>query len=233
MSVLTINSTTNLSQAPNVAPLVVSHLCMGHEPTNELVQYYIYDAFTNDKESTYPILAWQKPGNRLTSREVQDIGIKSFPGIGAFGFFKYKHNGKSMVLVPINHNPTQYKAPVLAMSTTGTKVTFTIVPPADITYECYRIILRSGYFAYEYITYRSTLEIDIPDVNGTYSIVCIGYTAEGKAISHDSNELSLVVTTGHDSFVPSSDMSYYTKDQIDAMLGQIATLLDTINGEVV
>ena len=225
MSLLKIVSTTNMSQAPNVAPLVVSHLSMGHEHDNELVQYYIYDSFAGDKASTYPVGTWCKPGHRMTNKEVQDIGIKSFPRLGAFGFFKYKYNGKSVIMVPINIDQIQYTAPVLAMTITDNDITFTITPPLDITYECYRIIVRCDYFALEYITYRNTLTIDMPIVKGTYDITCVGYISEGEAISYDSNELSLVVTTGLESFVPISDGAVVASYKADKSTSIATTLV--------
>ena len=227
MSLLKIVSTTNMSQAPNVTPLIVSHLSMGHEHDNELVQYYIYDSFAGDKASTYPVGTWGKPGTRLTRKEIQDMGIKSFPRLGAFGFFKYKYNGKSAIMVPINIEQVLYTAPVLAMTVVDNDITFTITPPTDVTYECYRITLRCDYFALEYITYRETLTVSIPSVKGTYEIVCVGYVSEGRSASYDSNELSLIVTTGLESFIPMSDGAVVASYKANKSTTVSATMLST------
>lgn len=240
MSDLKIEEIIELNDAShNIPPLLVRNLCLVNEPDNELVQYYVTDnslaedKCTNIVLSNYSELNWKNKKRRLTLRKVSRIGLKHFPGIGAIAYFKYEYENRSMILCPVNINKTQFTSPTLKAIVSGDDLIFTIIPPEDITYKCYRIILRNGYFAYEYITYENTLTVPKPEVNGTYTMYCIGYINEGEAISFDSNRLNLTITTGQESFAPKAEITYYTKEQIDAMFGQIGDLLDKLNGVVI
>ena len=138
----------------NIPPLLVRNLCLVNEPDNELVQYYVTDnslaedKYTNIVLANYSELNWQDKKRRLTSRNVSRIGLKHFPGIGAIAYFKYKYENRSMILCPVNNNNTQFTSPTLKMDVNGNDLIFTITPPEDVTYKCYRIILRNDYFAY-------------------------------------------------------------------------------------
>ena len=241
MSNLVISKKVNLTEyANNVEPRYVNKLFIGNEPDNELVQYYIVPEVSSQEDkqskvvlSNYDELVWGNKKRRLTARKISNLGIKTFPTYGAIGFFTYQYSPRSMILCPINHVNRKFEAPTLEMIDKGDTLTFNIGAPKDITYECYRIILRCNEFAYEYIVYGLTITIPKPEVKGTYDIYCIGYENEGEATSYDSNFLSLAVTQGLDSFAPKPEISYYTKEQIDAMIGEIGTLLDVINGEVI
>lgn len=241
MSKLTIYKKVNLTEdTNNIEPKYVKKLFMGNEPDNELVQYYIVPdtAAQEDKKSNvvlsnYDELVWSNKKKRLTARKIRDLGIKTFPTYGAIGFFTYQYTPRSLILCPVNNHSRKFEAPTLEMIDNGDTLTFNIGAPEDITYECYRIILRCNEFAYEYITYDLSVTVPIPEVKGTYDIYCIGYENEGEAVSDDSNFLTLTVTEGLDTFAPKPEMSYYTKEQIDAMIGEIGTLLDVINGEVI
>lgn len=224
MSDLKIEKIIELNDAShNIPPLLVRNLCLVNEPDNELVQYYVTDnslaedKCTNIVLANYSELNWKNKKRRLTLRNVSRIGLKHFPGIGAIAYFKYKYENRSMILCPVNNNKTQFTSPTLKMDVSGNDLIFTITPPEDITYKCYRIILENDYFAYEYITYENTLTVPKPEVKGTYTIYCIGYVNEGEAISFDSNVLDLTITTGQESFAPKAEIAYYTKEQIDAM----------------
>lgn len=246
---LKIDYDINLSdEAINIDPLVVEQGVVISETDSSLRMYYIHDSTTSDKTSILTIadygnLSFKDLTKHLTSRTVSKIGIKTFPGMGSYGFFRYKYEQRSVILCPINNNPTQFTAPMLTMETTaGGKLKFTIKDPQDITYECYRIILRNERFALEYVTYNKTIEVPKPDVNGTYIIYCIGYVREGEHISFDSNVLNLIVTGGRESFAPIAD--YYTAEQVSSLIsgledrlaklesdvGNIDTILDDING---
>lgn len=207
MAVLNFEKIINLTEAPNnIKPLLVRDLCMANEPDNELVQYYIdTNSLAEDKAAkvsynNYGTLAWGNKQKRLTTRNVSDIGIKSFPGVGAVAFFKYKYGGNSYVLCPVNNRGEQREAPTLTMVVSETSLTFTIQAPEEVVYECYRIVLRNKHFAVEYITYETTLVVPKPSTTGTYDIYCIGYIKEGEAISEDSNHYELYIEGTLDSW---------------------------------
>ena len=232
-----INLTTSEN---NIEPLHVNNLCIINEAVDgELVQYFIDGNFARNKRTilqlaNYDSAKWGTLKRRLTARSVSKIGVKAFPGVGSIAHFKYLYNGRSMIICPVNNNnKTKFTSPVLVMQCDADSITFTITPPKDITYECYRIILEHEQFAYEYITYDLSLTVTKPDVKGQYNVYCIGYENEGEAISFDSNILELTITQGQDSFAPKAEIAYYTKEQIDVMFGQIGDLLDKLNGMVI
>lgn len=224
----------------NVSPFLVHNLCMVNEPNNELVQYYIdddglaEDKAANIKNNNYDTVRWGNKGKRLTFRNVSRIGVKAFPGVGAVAYFKDKYRGTCNIIAPVNYEGREYMTPPILQATdNGDTLTFKIIPPPDIVYFCYRIVLDNDGFAYEYITYDLELTVDKPDVKGTYHIYCTGYINEGEYTSADSNIIDLTITKGRESFKPIPEESFYTKAEIDAMIGQIGKALDDINGEVV
>lgn len=227
MANLVFEHIINLTESPlNIPPTMVRNLCMVNEPNNELVQYYIYNNVAEDKATNlvynnYTEAKWGNRKKRLTARNVSKLGVKAFPGTGAIAFFKYMYNGRSMILCPVNNNKTKFTSPILSMRNDTDSITFTITPPKDITYECYRIILEHEQFAYEYVTYELSLTIPKPDVKGNYNVYCIGYENEGEAISFDSNIISYKVYTGKETFEPDPTISYYTKTEIDELIKSI------------
>lgn len=219
-----INLTTSEN---NIEPLHVNNLCIINEAVDgELVQYFIDGNFARNKRTmlqlaNYDSAKWGTLKRRLTARSVSKIGVKAFPGVGSIAHFKYLYNGRSMIICPVNNNnKTKFTSPVLVMQCDADSITFTITPPKDITYECYRIILEHEQFAYEYITYDLSLTVTKPDVKGQYNVYCIGYENEGEAISFDSNILELTITQGQDSFAPKAEIAYYTKEQVDAVVSK-------------
>lgn len=242
MSVLDFEKIINLTDSPNnIPPTFVKNLCMVNEPNNELVQYYITDdGYAEDKSTDnadgmlYENLIWGNRHRRITFRNVSRIGVKSFPGVGAIAYFKDKYRGTCNLVVPVNDEGREYMAPpIIRMTNKGNKLTFKITPPSEIDYFCYRIVLDNNGFSYEYITYDLELTVDKPDVKGEYKIYCTGYVNEGEYTSADSNILSLSVYDGRDSFEPAPEENFYTKAEIDAIIGKIGKALDDINGEVV
>ena len=83
----------------------------------------------------------------------------------------------------------------------------------SLEYMCYRIILRLGDFAHEYITYDQILEVPKPQTTGTYDIYCVGYIHEGEAVSEDSNHVYLdIVGTQEDWPGPQENSDIFIKD---------------------
>ena len=200
-------------------------LLISNEPSNELWQYYMTNGFVHDKSAqillaNYDNLSWSEEGSNITTKVVKDFGVKTFPGIGSFGFFT-PTMGASKVLLPLHLPKTpRYKAPTLNMIDNEETLTFNITAPTDITYMCYRILIQKQYEAFEYITYETSITVNKPTVKGNYECYCIGYVNEGDHISEESNHIALSITTGTDISEPIGP-AYYTKAEIDAMFRQI------------
>lgn len=192
MAQLTFEKVINLTEDPNnKEPLVVQHLMMGNEPNNDIWQYYTHDGRAGDKQSNvgtsnYDNLVWKKETRHLTTQKVRNIGIKTFPQLGAVGFYTLLNEERSKILAPIHIRAKKLTQPTFTIEETDTQFIFTIEPPADVTYICYRVILRLGDFATEYVTYDTALTVDKPYPPGTYDIYCVGYVNEGEIVSEDS-----------------------------------------------
>lgn len=231
-----LDMSTDISNPP---PIGGYFLGIIHEPDHDLTQYVLNDAYLNvNKMGTlpnhdYPSVTFQTCENLLTARRLSRLGVKAYPSIGSIAFFKYKYAGNSFILAPVHNKQRHFSKPVLSMEQDTDTLTFTITPPTDITYLAYKVFLRNDEFTIEYTTYENILVVPKPDVKGTYDIYCIGYVNEGENTSFDSNLLHLSITKGQDSFAPKANMSYYTKEQIDEMLGDVSVLLDKLNGVVI
>ena len=231
-----VNLTDN---ATNMPPLIGSKASIVHTLDGTLNNYYLNGKIAETKTfmpvnhpNDYANLTCEGKTLKLTARAVSDLEIKTFPGIGPYGFFTYAYENTSRVIIPVDKDYDKYSPAVVQMSEGADTLGFTIIPPEDIEYSCYRLILRNGAFAFEYITYETTIVVPKPTVNGMYTIFCIGYVNEGSSVSYDSNVISYEVTTGQDTFEPSSDLSYFTKEQIITLLSALESRLDTVEQEV-
>ena len=197
--------------AGNPAPKVVSQLSIIHESSDgELVQYYIesvnhsqgdkntYAIGVYDGESQsysyndYDEVTWEEPGQRICGNAIERLGVKAFPTMGAIAFYKLLHRKITRIVVPVNRKGNAGKAPVLAAveNPDGT-VTFTVTPPEKQEYECYRIVMQSGIYAEDYITYETELTVSHPRVTGEYQCYAVGYGEEGQLYSQNSNMITL------------------------------------------
>ncbi len=206
----------------NSSPKLVKNLQIAMEPDASIFQYYIANNRAGDKESdivlgSYDDIKWGLPATHLTTQKVKNIGIKSFPQVGAIGFFTFLNEERSKILAPIHVKSKKYTAPSINVIENDTTLTIVISPPIDygadesddlfsdgsdifddgdggtvnekIKYICHRVILRLDQFALEYVTYENILEVDKPATTGTYDIYCVGYIHEGEAVSEDSNHV--------------------------------------------
>lgn len=224
----------------SIEPDVVSKGYITNEPSGALLNYIMYNkdeaaekVCDIDGAVDYKNINFDTMTHRLTIAPVDKIGIKSFPTIGSYGFYKDKYSGITKIVVPINRKRDLFAAPSLSFKEENNRWYFSITNPDTVEYNCFRILLVNGDFAYEYITYDLEFDCEIPPVKGLYRIYCMGYRNETEYVSDISNIFEKTVTEGKDSFGPDSTMSYYTKEQIDSMLGQIGELLDKINGVVI
>lgn len=234
---LSFETIINLTEyEKNVEPAYVGSLMIANEPDNSINQFYIYNGRTSDKaaivdHSNYTELDWVGPNVSITSDEVSRIGIKTFPRIGAMAFYTLLAEERSKILTPVFIKKERYTKPSFTYTQADGKITFTMTTPPDITYVAWRIIMRNGYDAFEYISYEDTITIDEPYLAGEYATYVVGYAGEGEAVSDDSESVLITVeTAGQD---PLDMFNYYTKAEVDALIGDIGALIDRLNGVVV
>lgn len=206
--------------------------CIGNEPDNELLQFGITgDQQVNDNtqitNSNYTDLSWDVIAALMTQKAVSRIGIKNFPQIGACGFYVDKYTEQSTILTPIKSDDNIYSPPTLAISEVTDGIEITITPPEDITYTCYKIIMRSGYYANEFVMYGVSATLSKPTVIGTYDVFAIGYNEDTGIMSSWSNVVSLSITSGNSDWSPAPlSVSMSLADLVDV------SLVDLLNSQM-
>ena len=170
---------------------------VGHEQDNKLLQYYMekdrtYNQVSSPNKGDYSALTFKPLTNRTPVKSFSKFGIKTFPKIGAYGWFRNKYGQGTQVLFPLSKPQTLYEPPTFSYAQTANTVKITIVPPASVIYECYRVIFRLGHFATEYITYDTLLEVPKPD-SGTYDLSVIGYRDTGETSEETTAQPIVVV----------------------------------------
>lgn len=206
--------------------------CMGNEPNNELIQFGITDDqqvndHTQITDSNYTGLTWEVIAALMTQRAISRIGIKNFPQVGACGFFVDKYTEQTTILIPIKSDDNVYSPPTLAVSEVTGGISITITPPEDITYTCYKVIMRSGYYANEYVVYDTTATLPTPSVIGDYDVYAIGYNEDTGIISSWSNIETLSITSGNPDWSPAPlSVSMSLADLVDV------SLVDLLNSQM-
>lgn len=150
----------------------------GHEPDNTLMKYFLKDKRVANKScappgDNYDGLTFVDEPRRLTASPVKDFGIKSFPHIGAYGFYTPLYHPTSIVVIPINHKDTEGEAPQVVITDTGTTIHLAITGK----YDCYRISVTLDYFTTEFITYATTFDF-LPMYTGNCTITVVGHSNE-------------------------------------------------------
>lgn len=226
------NLTTEVAQ--NVAPYLVRTPYVIHEPDNSLFQYYIkpgtdeaWDKRADVLLGQYKELPWKDPQHHLSTRAVSKIGAKQFPQLGAIGFYKDLYTSQSYILTPVHDKQEIFDPPTLAAFVSGDVVNITITPPEDVTYSCYKVIMRSGYFAVEYVVYNRASSVPKPLVNGAYEVTAIGYNELTGTFSSPSNLININVTGGRSSWEPEDlKVSMRLSDLLDV------NLVDLLNAQM-
>jgi hypothetical protein len=164
----------------------LSDVCIGNEPDNTITKFFI-EAYRQGNRlgdvtlSNYDNINWQHSNCLMTSQNVSDIGIKTFPQIGAIGFYTLKYETRSLILAPIYTKSKKYAAPLMTVEDLDGTLRITFTDPEGATYECYRVVVRTGYFAEEYVTYEPVIYIPSPTDAGLYSVSAFGYLNEQLA----------------------------------------------------
>lgn len=183
---------------------------ISHEKDSTLFNYYIQKELALDKHASinggqYDNINFEDAQRHLTTKAVSRIGIKNFPGIGGIGFYKDAYSDEILIVAPIHIDRVYQQAPILnKVEVVDNMLHIVITPPSNLKYTCYRVIVRQGAFAFEYITYKTDYSVDLPTVKGTYAVYCIGYDETTGAVSEDSNVLTLELTTGSPDWSPAS-----------------------------
>lgn len=244
----------------NPSPKLVKQLTIIHESEDgEIVQYYIdsegipadknshaigvYNKYSNQYEYfDYPELKWNSQKRRITTRKADRLGVKAFPGVGACAFYKIAYQVLSKVVIPVNNRQKLYPHPTQVVTVTGNTMHFVFTDPEDVTYQCYRVVLRCGEYAEEHITYEHELDCMLPQMNGEYEATVQGYISEGEEVSEISPEYTFTVnipgqstnppttTAGSDIFV--AGLSFTQENRIRAVLtnGHIVDSVNAIPG---
>lgn len=151
---------------------------IGHETDNTLIKYFLKNKRLGNKSCSplgdnYDSLNFIDEPGRITANVVKDFGIKSFPHVGAFGFYTPLYHPTSIVVVPINRKGEERTAPEVTITDTGTTIHVEIV--GDHT--CYRVAVRLDAFATEFITYATSFDFT-PMYTGDCIITIIGHSNE-------------------------------------------------------
>lgn len=226
------NLTTEVDQ--NVEPYYVRTPYLIHEPDNSLFQYYIkpgtdeaWDKRADVALGQYKVLPWGDLQHHLSTRAVAKIGAKQFPQLGAIGFYKDLYTSQSYILAPVHTKQELFDPPTVTATISGDVVKLTITPPEDVTYTCYKVIMRSGYFAVEYVVYNTNTSVAKPLVNGAYEVTAIGYNELTGVFSSPSNIVSINVKGGRHNWEPESiKLSMRLADLTDV------NLVDLLNAQM-
>lgn len=243
---LTIDRTIDLTAASgNPSPKLVSQLSIIHESSDgELVQYYInpdtqlqgdkntYAIGVYDKDSRsysyteYQNVQWDAPKQRIGAARIDRLGVKAFPGMGAFAFYKLSHRKITRIVIPVNRESQAKGTPTLAATENadGT-VTFRITQPEELEYECFRIIMEYDIYAEEWITYDLEFTAPKPKITGQYRCYAIGYGEEGQLYSNPSNLIVLNLRGKNERFIN----PYYTTDDINNIVHRMDDLEAKLN----
>lgn len=198
--------------------------CIGNEPDNRLVQYGLIDdrqqnEATEIVNSNYSSLTWQYLQSLLSSQAVKKIGVKNFPQIGAIGFYTLLHENRSCILAPIFTESQLYKWPTMLITQNTNDITFTIMNPEDVVYDCWRVCIRQGYFAYEYVSYEQMFTVPKPPT-GTYTFSVEGYLNDRLA-SEKYEQYDVSVVNPKPVPTPLGDTVYSVNSQVADINGNV------------
>lgn len=175
---------------------------LANQPDNSLYQHYAsnnhtpWQVHTQITLADYDNLSWSSsPEVCMTPREVRHIGVKSFPQLGAIGFYRLRYRDLSRVVVPLHPDKEKNVAPVLSLSLDADRkvLSYTITAPdeKEVKYDCYRIDLECNGRTVSHVVYELSGELEVPEQEGTFLCHAIGYLQEGQICSEDSNVISL------------------------------------------
>lgn len=188
----------------------------------------------------YDSVVFENEGSNITTKDVTRIGGRNIPGIGTIAFYKDARTGACYIV-----NVVHYQAPELdSITYANGKVHIVINAPSGVHYDCYRVVMQQGDFAFEWILTEEEDDIETPMVKGDYIAYCYGYDETNGIVSSSSSTLEVNIPVGLDNWKPYSYNQWADVlerltaaesdiDDIQAEIGDVGDLLDDLNGEVI
>ncbi len=118
----------------------------------------------------------ERSNHLFSSQELISYGVRSFPHLGPYAFWREKYSDNTKIIIPL-YNEDKGKLPTLALSVSNGYVNYSITPPSQSNYYCYKIHFTKGWFRRDIVTYE--LEGNIELEEGEYQVSCRGYSKDG------------------------------------------------------
>ncbi|MFI3171112.1 MAG: hypothetical protein R3Y58_01890 [Eubacteriales bacterium] len=165
MSELVISETIEL-------PYDYESACIMNEPDNTTYQYGLLAS--EQVNAMKSLDEWEEIPALLTMNAIEKVGVKHFPHRGAHAFVNLKDTEESLIFAPVfSYDNVSGDLEVTYVPEVGSIV----VSMSGDTYECYRIVIRTGYFAEEYITYQQSMTISLHNTT-EFTLYVSGYNNE-------------------------------------------------------
>lgn len=199
----------------------VEYKC-AHEPNNEVFQYFIKDNrvynFVHVPElGNYSSTEYLRATNHVPVQDFSAFGVKNFPNMGAYGWFRCKYENLTHVLLPLRASQTRFAPPSFTFTQSADFVHISIVPSESVEYLCYRVIFRSGPLATEFITYDTEAALPKP-TSGTYELYIIGYRDTGE-ISEETPRQAITIV--NPTPAPVAGPVYSVNSELPDIIGNI------------
>ena len=200
-----------------------SKTCICHQPDNQVILVGIEQEFQRNETvkpalGYYANLPWAYTPAVITSQKILNLSVISYPQIGGIGFYTLKHENRSVILAPLITDEDRYIAPTMTIDITS-EITFNISDPDTVSYDCYRIVIREGYFATEYVTYEQMFTVPKPPT-GTYTFSVEGYLNERLA-SEKYELYDVSVVNPNPVPTPLGDTVYSVNNQVADINGNV------------
>lgn len=125
----------------------------------------------------------------FTAQEILSYGIRSFPYLGPYAFWREKYSDNTHIVIPL-YNEDVGRLPTVVFESVAGGIKYTITPPQDSKYYCYKLHFRQGHFSREYVTYE--LEGAVELATGGYFSSCRGYSRDGYNSAMTASQLIVV-----------------------------------------
>lgn len=218
---------------------------ISYDPSSTLYNYSLRGQKEIDTSGValygqYSDVEFEHEGSHITTKDVTRIGGKNIPGIGTIAFYKDARTGACYIV-----NVVSYQAPELdSITYSNGKVHIVINAPSGVHYDCYRVVMQQGDFAFEWILTEEEDDIETPMVKGDYIAYCYGYDETNGLVSSSSSTLEVNIPVGLDNWKPYSYNQWSdilerlaaAEDNITDIqteIGDVGDLLDNLNGEVI
>lgn len=135
---------------------------------------------------------WTSGPSKLTKGEILSFGVKTFPGIGPYGFYT-DNESRTSIKIPIRKPGDLPKIKELTLTNKANTISYELSGDIAI-YEFVRIIADGVNDSYEFMTSKISGEILKPaGMSGEYSFTCIGYRDEIQSFSDPSEPVIMTI----------------------------------------